>query len=290
MHDDTNKVSKEQLVELRARTNVGWSDCKKALQEAAGDVDKAIKIMREQGIARAAKKAGRVAPCGCIMIETNHDDSVGVMIEVNCETDFSQRNEYFQAYAKLVAKIALAKQESKLEKLLQMPLDELNGESLEQRRQALVGKIGENVLFRRLVLLRAPEGGQIAYYVHSGRIGALLSLSIKNPELGKEIALHITASSPQFVQESDVPQAILESERKLFEEQARQSGKPDAVIIKMVKGRIEKFLAGCTLVEQPFVRDQDVKVGDLLQKSKANVLAFMRFELGEGIEKQGSDR
>ncbi len=270
--------------ELRERTGAGMMECKKALVEADGDIEKAIENMRKSGQAKAAKKAGRIAAEGVIVILPSEDGKTVAMAEVNCETDFVAKDDNFVSFANAVAERVLNSDVEDVEALKALPLHEGEDTTVEEARQALVSKIGENINVRRFVRLQAE--GDLATYLHGTRIGVLVDMTGGDAELGKDIAMHIAASNPVCVEEKDIPEEMLAKEREIFEAQARESGKPDNIIEKMIEGRMKKYIGEVTLAGQPFVKNPDVKVGKLLGEKGAKVNRFVRFEVGEGIEKK----
>ncbi|BAO44079.1 translation elongation factor Ts [Thiolapillus brandeum] len=270
--------------ELRQRTGAGMMECKKALVETDGDIEKAIDNMRKSGQAKAAKKAGRIAAEGVIVIQASDDGRKVAMAEVNCETDFVAKDENFLSFANAVVGRVLDSDVADVEALSAMPLHEGEDTTVEEARQALVSKIGENMSVRRFV--RLETDGQIASYRHGVRIGVLVDMAGGDEELGRDLAMHIAASNPVCVEEKDVPAELLAKEKEIIEVQARESGKPDNIIEKMVEGRLRKYLSEVTLTGQPFVKDPDTTVGKLLKSKDANVNEFVRFEVGEGIEKK----
>ncbi len=270
--------------ELRERTGAGMMECKKALVEADGDIEKAIENMRKSGQAKAAKKAGRIAAEGVVVILPSEDGKTVAMVEVNSETDFVAKDDNFLSFANAVAERVLASDVDDLEALKALPLHEGEDVTVEEARQALVAKIGENITVRRFV--RMQSDSPIASYRHGSRIGVLVDLEGGDDELGHDIAMHIAASNPVCVTEADIPEELLAKEREIFEAQARESGKPDNIIEKMIEGRLRKFIGEVTLTGQPFVKDPDTKVGKLLEQKGAKVRDFVRYEVGEGIEKK----
>ena len=270
--------------ELRERTGAGMMECKKALVEADGDIEKAIENMRKSGQAKAAKKAGRIAAEGVVVILPSDDGKTVAMVEVNSETDFVAKDDNFLSFANAVAERVLASDVDDLEALKALPLHEGEDVTVEEARQALVAKIGENITVRRFV--RMASDNPIASYRHGSRIGVLVDLEGGDDELGHDIAMHIAASNPVCVTEADIPEELLAKEREIFEAQARESGKPDNIIEKMIEGRLRKFIGEVTLTGQPFVKDPDTKVGKLLEQKGAKVRDFVRYEVGEGIEKK----
>jgi len=273
--------------ELRERTGAGMMECKKMLQQTDGDIEAAIEEMRKSGQAKAAKKAGRIAAEGLIVISTADDGKSAAMAEVNCETDFVAKDENFSSFAASVADRALNSEADDVEALTQLPLTDGDETTIEQAREALVAKIGENMSVRRFVRMRSSGG--IYSYRHGVRIGVLVDMEGGDEELGRDIAMHIAASNPLCVAESDVPADVLEKEREIYREEARQSGKPENILDKIIEGKVRKYLEGVTLLGQAFVKDPDTTVGKLLEKSGARVVAFRRFEVGEGIEKKQED-
>lgn len=269
-------ISASLVKELRERTGLGMMECKKALADSDGDIEKAIEEMRKNSGMKAAKKAGRTAADGVVAAKVSEDGKSGILVEVNSETDFVARDAGFLAFVDQVVSKAAASNETDVAKLME-------GE-LESAREALVQKIGENISVRRIVILSEAVVGQ---YVHgNNRIGVLVALNGGDSELAKDIAMHIAAVNPQFVRQSDVPEEVIEKEKEIFTAQAEQSGKPKEIIEKMIGGRISKFLAEISLLDQPFVKNPEVKVGDLAKKAGAEVVAMVRFEVGEGIEKE----
>ena len=273
--------------ELRERTGAGMMECKKMLQQTDGDIEAAIEEMRKSGQAKAAKKAGRIAAEGLIVISTAADGKSAAMAEVNCETDFVAKDESFASFAAAVADRALDSEADDVAALARLPLNDGDETTIEQAREALVAKIGENMSVRRFVRMRSSGG--IYSYRHGVRIGVLVDMEGGNDELGRDIAMHIAASNPLCVAESDVPADVIEKEREIYREEARQSGKPENILDKIIEGKMRKYLEGVTLLGQAFVKDPDTSVGKLLEKSGATVVAFRRFEVGEGIEKKQED-
>jgi elongation factor Ts len=278
-------ITAAQVKELRERTGSGMMECKKALVDAAGDMDAAIEALRKTGLAKADKKAGRVAAEGLIAIGISEDGRSATLVEVNCETDFVARKTEFQDFANAIAHRILAGKPADIEALLAMPLRDGEETGIELARKSLIASIGENINLRRFVRRDATKG-TLAHYQHGVRIGVLVELQGGDAGLARDIAMHIAASRPQYVSEAEVPGEVIEKEREIFSAQAQASGKPANIIEKMVDGRIRKFLAEITLVGQPFVKDPDRTVGQLLKDAGASVTGFERMELGEGIEKK----
>lgn len=276
-------ITAGQVKELRERTGSGMMECKKALVEAGGDMEVAVENLRKSGLAKADKKAGRVAAEGLIIIEVSADGKRAAVVEVNSETDFVAKKDEFQSFADKVAKRILKSSPANLEALLEMPLDD-GGVSVDEARKEMVAKLGENMNVRRFNLIETT--GILGAYLHGVRIGVLVEMQGGREDLAKDIAMHIAASRPVCVSEAEVSADMIKKEREIFAAQAEQSGKPAEIISKMVDGRIKKFLAEVTLVGQPFVKDPDTTVAQLLSKAGAKVLSFQRMELGEGIEKK----
>jgi elongation factor Ts len=278
-------ISAEAVKQLRERTGAGMMECKKALVETKGDLDAATELMRKQGIAKADKKATRVAAEGVIVIERAADKRAAAMVEVNCETDFVGREQDFRQFAQAVAAKALELRPTTLESLLEARL--ASGESIEERRRALIAKIGENISVRRFALLATT--GHLGAYVHGTRIGALVAIEGGDASLAHDLAMHVAASSPRYVALADVPQEVVAKEREILTEQAQGEGKPPEIVAKMVEGRLRKSLGEITLSGQPFVKDPDLTIEKLLKNAHARVTAFERFEVGSGIEKKTGD-
>ena len=280
-------ITASLVKELRERTGAGMMECKKALTETQGDIDAAIENMRKSGQAKAAKKAGRIAADGVIVQAISADNKAGVLVEVNCETDFVAKDENFTSFANAVAQRALATGVSDVTELMALPLHVGEDTTLDEAREALIVKIGENMQVRRIQQIHAT--GTLTGYQHGVRIGVLVDVSGGDDSLGKDLAMHVAASSPICLAEDQVPAEVLEKERAVVSAQAAESGKPANIIEKMVAGRMRKYLAEITLVGQAFVKDPDSTVAALLTKQKAEIHAFTRFEVGEGIEKKSEN-
>ena len=268
-------VSASMVKELRERTGLGMMDCKKALVESDGDMEAAIENLRKSSGMKAAKKAGRIAAEG--LLSSKVDGGTGVIVEVNCETDFAARDENFIAFVKLVTDKVFESGETDIEAL-----------GLETERENLVQKIGENISIRRAQVFK--DEGSVVEYVHTnGRIGVMLSMEGGSEDLGKDVAMHIAAMNPSVVSPDDAPADLVAKEREIYTAQAQDSGKPPEIVEKMINGRIRKYLAEISLLEQAFVKDGDTKIGALLKKEGAGVNRFVRYEVGEGIEKEEED-
>lgn len=275
------QISAAAVKELRERSGAGMMECKNALVATEGDIEAALEHLRKSGAAKAAKKAGRIAAEGSVVIAEGA--GVAVLVEVNSETDFSANDDNFIAFAQAVARTVLAARPADLDALGAATLDG-GTESVETARQQLILKIGENISIRRFEI-RATSAGVVGAYRHGKRIGVLVELEGASATVAKDIAMHIAASNPVCIAESDVPAALIEKEREIFLAQAATSGKPADIVEKMIGGQIRKFIGGITLLGQPFVKDPDTTVGKLLGKDGA-VRSFIRYEVGEGIEKK----
>lgn len=273
-------ISASLVKDLRERTGLGMMECKKALVEANGDIDLAIENLRKSSGMKAAKKAGRVAAEGVVTARISADNKTGLLVEVNSETDFVARDDGFLAFVNLVADKAAETNAADVEELM-------SGE-LEDAREALVQKIGENISVRRIA--RIESDGFVTAYVHgNSRIAVLVDLTSGTEELGRDVAMHVAAVNPQVARPENMPQELLEKEKEIFSVQAAESGKPAEIVEKMVEGRMRKFLSENSLTEQPFVKDPDMTVGKLLANASSDVNSFVRFEVGEGIEKVEED-
>ncbi len=265
-----------KVKEVRSRTGVGFGDCKKALDDAGDDVEKAIEIIRKQSAVKAAKKADRTASEGLLAILVAENRASGAMVEVNSETDFAARNEHFIDFTNKAVNWVLEHGDTELD-------------GLEAAREQLVQIIGENISVRRAVRFVSPEG-EVGSYRHANhRLGSLVEIQGGDAVLGKEIAMHVAAMNPIVLSIDQMPEQVLQTERRIYEAQALESGKPEAIVRQMVDGRVRKFLAESSLLDQPYVRNPDTKVGQLLEQSGAKCLRFIRFEVGEGIEKKDED-
>lgn len=276
-----SNITASLVKELRERSGLGMMECKNALVDAQGDIEQAIDQLRKSSGLKAAKKAGRTAAEGMVVTRVSADGQSGLLLEVNSETDFVARDENFLGFVNAAADQALSEHHTSVDTLLAAGVD--------SAREALVQKIGENISVRRLLWQEGSAGHHVSGYVHSGRIGVLVLLKGGDDDLGRDIAMHVAAINPQYLAPADVAEDMLDREREVVRVQSEASGKPAEIIEKMIQGRIKKFLAEVSLVEQPFVKDPDVRVGDLLAKAQAEVVSFIRFEVGEGIEKEEVD-
>jgi len=280
-------ITASLVKELRERTGAGMMECKKALTETDGNIENAIELMRKSGAAKADKKAGRIAAEGIIAIQHSEDHKTVVMVEINCETDFVAKDDNFTGFCDAVANRALNSDVTDVASLLALPIHDGEETTIEEARQALISKIGENMNVRRFERMNAT--GQTGSYIHGVKIGVIVDLVGGDDALAKDIAMHAAATNPMCISEDQVPQSELDKEKDIFVAQAKESGKPDEIIEKMVVGRMKKFLAGITLVGQPFVKDPDQTVGKLLKSNNASVASYIRYEVGDGIEKKQED-
>jgi elongation factor Ts len=278
-------ITADAVKQLRERTGAGMMECKKALVETKGDLDAAAELMRRQGLAKADKKAARVAAEGVVVIAKSADARSAAMVEVNCETDFVARGPDFKAFAEAVAACALAARPAQLADLNAAKL--ASGSTVDERRRELVAKIGENISVRRFVLVSSPD--QLGAYVHGIRIGALVAVKGGPASLAYDLAMHIAAINPKYRSAQDVPPEVVAKEREILTSQAQTEGKPPEIVAKMVEGRLRKALSEITLAGQAFVKDPDVTIEKLLKSAKAEVVAFERYEVGAGIEKKADD-
>lgn len=272
-------ITASQVKELRERTGLGMMDCKKALTEADGDMELAIDNLRKSSALKAAKKADRTAADGLLAIKVADDGKTAAMVEINIETDFAAKNEKFIAF---VSRVAAG--------VFELGSDDINAiPGIEAERETLVQEIGENISLRRAAFVNAGSG-TVTEYLHSdNRKGALVVLEGGDNELAKDIAMHVTAINPMVVNQSEVPEAAVAKEREIASSVAAESGKPPEIVEKMVEGKVRKFLAEVSLLDQPFVKDGNVKVKQLLKEASADVTSFVRFEVGEGIEVDETD-
>ena len=278
-------ITASLVKELRERTGSGMMECKKALVETDGDIEAAIEMMRKSGKAKAAKKAGRTAADGIIVIKFSDDRKQAAMVEVNCETDFVAKDDNFTSFADAVAERVLTSDAATVDDLLNQPLHDGEETTVNTAREALIAKIGENMNVRRFDRL-STDSGMLVSYRHGVRIGVVVEMVGGDESLAKDIAMHIAASNPLCVSRADVPAETLEKEREIFKARALETGKPENIVDKIVDGQVNKYLAEITLLGQPFIKDPDVKVEKLLSAANAVVAGFKRFEVGEGIEKK----
>jgi len=269
--------------ELRDRTGAGMMDCKKALVETNADLEAAIDLMRASGAAKAAKKAGRVASEGLVNVTISDDNKQAAILEVNSETDFVTKGSAFIDFVDSLGRLALKNKPESVESFLGQKLD--SGETVDEARENIIAKIGENISVRRVQII-STETGILGAYKHGDRIAVLTVLASQDSALAKDVAMHIAASRPECISEDQLSEELLEREKAIFIEQARESGKPDNIIEKMIVGRMKKFVNEVTLYGQSFVKDPDVTVGELVKSNNSKVESFVRYEVGEGIERK----
>ena len=272
-------IKASMVKELRDRTGAGMMECKKSLLEANGDMDRAIELLRTSGQAKAEKKASRIAAEGRIVIANNSFDAV--LVEVNSETDFVAKDKNFVDFTNSIAESLLSTDLTELDKFNNYELS--NGRTVENIRTDLIAKVGENISIRRFSKIKGAQN--LGFYSHGSRIGAIVSLKGGDKDLSKDIAMHIAASNPVCIDEKDVPEDLISREKRIYTEQALSSGKPPEIAEKMVNGRVKKFFKEITLLGQPFIKNPDKSIQDLLKNSNAVVIDFCRYEVGDGIEK-----
>ncbi len=280
------QITAALVKELRERTGSGMMECKKALTETGGDIEAAVELMRKAGLAKADKKAGRVAAEGMIAAAISEDGAHAAIVEVNCETDFVAKGDDFVAFSGEIANVVLAKQPADVAALADLPL--ASGGTVEETRRNLIAKLGENIAVRRCAVLNNSDG-KIAAYLHGNRIGVLVAVQGGDEALAKDVAMHVAASKPVALGPDNVSADLIAKEKEIYTAQAAESGKPAAIVEKMVSGRVNKFLKEVTLLGQPFVKNPDISVEQLLKENGAKVSAFVRFEVGEGIEKKSEN-
>ncbi|EDP45745.1 translation elongation factor Ts [Rickettsiella grylli] len=284
----TIRITASMVQALRARTGAGMMDCKRALEASAGDLDRAAEAMRKSGQIEAEKKSHRIAAEGLIVIKSKTVQGPAVILEINCETDFVARDENFKQFAERTAQSALDYELTDLAQVLAFTFPD-SCESVEKTRESLVAQLGENIQVRRLKVIAAQTDGVLGSYVHRGRIGVVVQLKGGDNELAKDLALHIAANNPSVISADDIADQIVVKEREILMAQRQGSGKPEAVIDKMVEERLDKFRDEMSLLGQAFIKDPNLRVAQLLESKGAKVIGFIRFELGEGIEKPPSE-
>ena len=280
------QITAALVKELRERTGSGMMECKKALTETGGDIEAAVELMRKAGLAKADKKAGRVAAEGMIAAAISEDGARAAIVEVNCETDFVAKGDDFVSFSGEIANVVLAKQQADVAALADLPL--ASGGTVEETRRNLIAKLGENIAVRRCAVLNNSDG-KIAAYLHGNRIGVLVAVQGGDEALAKDIAMHVAASKPVALGPDNVSADLIAKEKEIYAAQAAESGKPADIVEKMVSGRVNKFLKEVTLLGQPFVKNPDISVEQLLKENGAKVSAFVRFEVGEGIERKSEN-
>ena len=278
-----SNITAQMVKELRDRTGAGMMECKKALLDSSGDMDKAVEEMRKAGQAKADKKSSRIAAEGVVTLSISDDNSIANIVEINCETDFVAKDENFLKFVKTVSEVSLENYKGSV--------DDFNnskhpsGKTIEEIRLELVSKVGENVKIRRVQNIK-NDGNYMGHYMHGTKIGVAVVLQKENKELAKDVCMHIAAMKPRALNANDIPQEDLEKEREIFVAQAKESGKPDDIIQKMVDGKLKKYISEVTLVDQTFVKDNEITISKLLEKHDNSVLSFYRLEVGEGVEKK----
>jgi elongation factor Ts len=275
------EVTASTVKELRERTGAGMMECKKALVQTNGDIDAAIDYLRKTGMAKAEKKADRVAAEGIVLAKISNDGHSAALIEVNSETDFVSRDVNFREYAEKVVNSALTNATTDVATLMATKVD---GQTLEEVQKQLVAKLGEKIAVRRVAFIQTKN--HLGSYIHGGRIGAIVEVTGGDNALAKDIAMHIAATRPQYLTGEQVPATLIEKEKEIYSAKAAESGKPAAIIEKMLAGQVKKFVDEITLVGQPFVKDPNVTVGNLLKEKGAVANQFVSFAVGEGIEKK----
>lgn len=279
------EITAALVKELRERTGSGMMECKKALTETGGDIEVAVELMRKSGMAKADKKAGRVAAEGMIAAKASADGARAVIVEVNCETDFVAKGDDFVNFSNQVAKAALVAKPASIEDVMRLTI---TSGTVDEVRRALIAKLGENISVRRYTVLDSADG-KVGIYLHGTRIGVLAAVKGGDEALAKDIAMHVAASRPVAVGPQDVPADVIAKEKEIYAAQAAGSGKPADIVEKMVMGRVKKFLSEITLLGQPFVKNPDQTVEQLLKEKSASVTGFVRYEVGEGIEKKADN-
>lgn len=279
-------ISASDISKLRASTGAGMMDCKNALEEAGGDMDKAADLLRKKGIVKAAKRADKVAADGRVDAMVNADESVGALVEVNCETDFVAKSDDFITFSKDVAAIVVDNAVADLDALLKQALP--NGKTVEGQLSELALKLGEKISVRRFTRF-AITGGKIYMYQHGTKIGTLVEMSGSDASVGVDVAMHVAASNPKYLHRDQVAAEDVAAEKAVYEEQMKGQNKPANILESIIKGKIEKFLGEITLLEQPFIKDEDKKVEQYVKEKGGSLLRFARYELGEGIEKVTKD-
>ena len=276
------KILAVDVKALRDLTNAGMMDCKKALLESQGDIEKAKLLLQEKGKSKADSKSGRVASQGLVSIEIDETNKLAIVLEINCETDFAVKNNHFIEFTEQISKLLMNKNIDTTQKLLDSSIEGFK--NVDEYRKHVVAKLGENINVRRFK--RIFFEGTLGTYVHGTRIAALVDLDTGNTELAKDLAMQIAASKPEYIKQGDIPDAIIEEESRILKLQAQKEGKPKEILEKIVKGKLNKHLNEITLLGQEYIKDSDLSVSQLLKKSHANVNLFVRYEVGDGIEQE----
>jgi elongation factor Ts len=276
------KISAIEVKELRALTNAGMMDCKKALVESQGDFQKAILVLKESGQSKADSKSGRVAAHGIVSIEIEKAQRLALVLEINCETDFAAKDNQFVEFSNQISNLLVNEKIENIDQLMDCSISKF--ERVEDFRKSVVAKLGENITIRRFV--RIFYQGTLGSYVHGNKIAALVDVDIDDKNLAKDLAMHVAASKPKYIVQTDIPKAIIDEESRILRSQAEQEGKPKEIIEKIVTGKLNKHLNEITLLGQEYIKDPDLNISQLLKKSNATVNLFVRYEVGEGIEHQ----
>ena len=276
------KISAIEVKKLRALTNAGMMDCKKALVESQGDFQKAILVLKESGQSKADSKSGRVAAHGIVSIEIEESKRLALVLEINCETDFAAKDNQFVEFSNQISNLLVNEKIENIDQLMDCSISKF--ERVEDFRKSVVAKLGENITIRRFV--RIFYQGTLGSYVHGNKIAALVDVDIDDKNLAKDLAMHVAASKPKYIVQTDIPKAIIDEESRILRSQAEQEGKPKEIIEKIVTGKLNKHLNEITLLGQEYIKDPDLNISQLLKKSNATVNLFVRYEVGEGIEHQ----
>ena len=276
------KISAIEVKKLRALTNAGMMDCKKALVESQGDFQKAILVLKESGQSKADSKSGRVAAHGIVSIEIEKAQRLALVLEINCETDFAAKDNQFVEFSNQISNLLVNEKIENIDQLMDCSISKF--ERVEDFRKSVVAKLGENITIRRFV--RIFYQGTLGSYVHGNKIAALVDVDIDDKNLAKDLAMHVAASKPKYIVQTDIPKAIIDEESRILRSQAEQEGKPKEIIEKIVTGKLNKHLNEITLLGQEYIKDPDLNISQLLKKSNATVNLFVRYEVGEGIEQQ----
>ncbi|MDA8389455.1 MAG: translation elongation factor Ts [Gammaproteobacteria bacterium] len=279
-------ISAAQVKELRERTGLGMMECKAALIETDGNMEAAIDVLRKKAGAKVEKKAHRIAAEGAIGLYVSEAGDVGALVEINSETDFVAKEDRFVGFAQMLAELVARQNPAHIEALMALPAT--GGGTVSEQRAGLIAQFGENMGVRRFVRMTA-DGGRLGHYLHGRKIGVLIRITGGDATLARDLAMHIAASRPQYVQPGDVPADVMEREKAIYVAQAEESGKPREIIEKMVMGKVKKYLDDISLVGQPFVKDPEITVAEQLKRAKAAAHAFHRLEVGEGIEREASN-
>ena len=276
------KISAIEVKKLRALTNAGMMDCKKALVESQGDFQKAKLVLKKKGQSKADSKSGRIAAHGRVSIEIEESKHLALILEINCETDFAAKDDQFVEFSNQISNLLVNEKIENIDQLMDCSISKF--ERVEDFRKSVVAKLGENITIRRFV--RIFYQGTLGSYVHGNKIAALVDVDIDDKNLAKDLAMHVAASKPKYIVQTDIPKAIIDEESRILRSQAEQEGKPKEIIEKIVTGKLNKHLNEITLLGQEYIKDPDLNISQLLKKSNATVNLFVRYEVGEGIEHQ----